>query len=410
MPDPVFRAGFGCETGGNEETPTVAFPPTIQNRAAGPGSPRPDEEYTAKYDWKANKSTWLFAPGTSDWITVGVYIRFENDNPGAAQNFLRVLNETPAEYLRLEFTSTANRVELFDANNVSKGNYSGWDADTWYYVLVKFKKQNSTDLQVTRHTLADNGDIVTSELLWDLSAFDAEPGGTQLQVMMAQNLSVLDGGAGVKDFHTDSVVIVTDSGANIDSVDTFNFDYTFLVYQNTTQGTASDFGGDNSDTSWSRAGELPANDALYALFTMGSGVTKQGGVYTNDGARTGPNGDSRLPAAGALFGAEYVWRVVDHSGTPKFWGRYGNNGGIPSTTTPADITAAVNKVEYINASDSAMPTSSEVFAIGMDAQAVRGAGGLRMLEMWANLIVRRAKVPVVTAAPGIIHRGMIDAA
>lgn len=411
MPDPVLRSWLSLETGGDEET-YGGSGGVVQNRAAGPGSPRPEEEYTILLRWKEGIVTQPYAPGTSDWITVHAYVRFTNDNPGPTSAFLRARNLVPNEcwYLRWH-TTTAGRVTFVDSNGASQGSTGGWKTYTWYHIVVKFKWVGSSDVLVVRHELRANGDVVRSDVMWSLTGVDCLPAGAvNLVVRVRNDKDPLSEPLGAADIHCSSTYVETDSGASITAVNTWNSDLTALCYGNTTQDHTPDFGADNLALTytWGNAGNLPLNAAFYAWYIVPIGVTKEGGCYTNDGARIGPNNDTRLPAAGVFHGAGFVWRADASSNATLFNGRYGKSFGTPATTSPATtITPGTpqNIVQHIDAASAYMPSPVQYFAQGMKAQSFRGnAGGIQLLEQWSILVVRRRvrRLPGIIRGPGIV--------
>ena len=93
-----------------------------------------------------------FEPGT-DWITIGIKLRFNTVQPGSDLDFLRISRDAAGEYhlaLSFEGGGTAGQFVLRNANKVPlfTSEAGVLSADTWYLFEIKFKKTNSSDVRL----------------------------------------------------------------------------------------------------------------------------------------------------------------------------------------------------------------------------------------------------------------------
>lgn len=158
------------------------------------------------------------------------------------------------------------------------------------------------------------------------------------------------------------------------------------AYQNTAED-ALDLGDALETGTWANVSQTPANDANTASYTSN---VKTGGTQTDEGTRAGPSGDADVD--GTIKAAKWIHRLKrGGGGGTTHWKRLGNSGdGM------IDITMGVspNFKEFFHISELAtqVPTTSEFFQQGFRVDGPRDIiGG----DIWAMLLHVSPAAPAV---------------
>lgn len=387
----VTQTFIGYETGGTEEIKeSITLRPAIVTTPAPPAS---KETYTAKHDWKDITVTQPYTASTTDWITVIADIRFGSVSPSADSPFLYAYDESANYYwnLTLRAAPSSGVIRLNDANAASQGDISGIAADTWYRIAVKFKRSDTSKVQV----------YFDDDLKWDIASMDTKPAGTSILAAVYNGDS--DAGGEVYAGH---LIVLEDDGTNIDDEETLLRDYSVLgPYNDANEGATGGFGDALDAGRWDDASDLPRDDTSHADYAVGGGVAiREGGVFSDDttSQRDGPSGDPDTTDGGTFMGAEWVWRARSATGgfgqKINFWGIIGNDGGDTLSVSYGTLDAAwgnsSNKVHHRDAASAYVPIASETFRIGMKVQPGLTSGTGWLGEMAAFLLYQEA-APVV---------------
>ncbi len=328
----------------------------------------------------------LFSPGT-DWITVGIYLRFSTVTPWESFDFLRISDGSNAGYhvafrlydSGLGYGSVAIRDA--DKNEIAEVDIH-FQADTWYLFEIKFQKKSAPDGGVTlwidkelAFSAANqntNSGITFArvEVRTQVGGITPEPTGTKCQVY-------------VKSWH-----VRTDDGVNILDNDTLVGHYTVLGPFNwSAPGAAGDFGDDlDSFTDWDNVKDVPKDDGTVATYTTG---IQSGGVTAHDGALPGPKGSESL-FDGTILAAKWFWRARKFGFQAiKMKGKYGKTQSVSTdnTTTTAEVTLTTSLQdiwELKDASDANVPGKDDWFQMGFEKTV--SAGAVYVSEMWPFIL------------------------
>ncbi len=284
------------------------------------------QTYRAKIDntFGNNLTSQSKAVG-ADWVTFVFYMRFEAQTNNAS--FFSAYDGTNS-HLSLKRKSD-NAIELYNANGtLIATSAAGLLADDTDYIFsVKFKKNNSADIQVE---VGEAGSA--RDLIFDLTGQDLDTGGANVAARFLNGSTV----AVATDFFVTTYLCRTDPGANIDTNITTEPDglTIFGEYESINQGIFMNFGDSLSSGSLAKMFDVPVTSLLGTYTT--TGVDKSGGVTMDHATLGGPNGDSRID--GTIVGSIYLWVFRTGGSTnSKFRGKHGwqsvGSEGTDNTTT-----------------------------------------------------------------------------
>ena len=341
----------------------------------------------------------LFSSGT-DWITVGIYLRFSTVTPGDHFDFLRISDGTTSGYhvaFRLHNTGLGYGVVTIrdaDKNELTELGIQ-FQANTWYLFEIKFQRKSAPDGGVTLW--------IDKELAFSAANQNTNSGITFARVeVRTQEGDITPVPASPKcTVYTKSWHIRTDDGVNILDNDTLVGHYTGLGPFNWSQSTAAgDFGDDLNTGDWDNTKDVPLDNSTTADYS-GSAI-RGGGVTTHDGARAGPKDNTDFD--GNILAAKFFWRARTVFGSKTFKGKYGKTTVVATDNTTLTgafaITSSFRDFWVIkDASDADVPGKDDWFQMGFEKPS--GAGtAMRVSEMWP-FILHQEPVIAVTEQPAI---------
>lgn len=326
--------------------------------------------------WFRSQTT---SSGSSDWITVGFYVRFSGIGVNTDMDFFQFKGAS-GDGPKLNIYSADGDLRLQTSGGTTQDTY--YDAfvdDTWYLIEVKYKS-SASDIYVRVDRVPAVSDTSTGG------------GGNSLyaewQGAGYNPSSLADVACKVACYY-----IYTDDGAAYTTNNTWLGRFSVLgPYQNTTHTTGvPDFGNNLNSGAWDDAGENPYNDSNSAEYTgVGTGG---GGVSTDAGGRAGPYGDT--DCNGTIKGAKWIWRYKKQGGSAQgFIGWYGSCPNSDPTTDYTTATASQTVTtspltyEVIDAAGgSYCPSKTDYFQYGFNKNnSGPAAADLLLLEAWCFIL------------------------
>jgi len=282
----------------------------------------------------------------------GFWWRTDDTTPAGEANIFTVLNTLAATNLTLVL-ETDGDVHLADSNGTIQGTATTpLTVDTWHFIEVYYNPLSSGAFTVW----LDGNSIITG-----LGDFETSNQAAQIKFERASSGSSI--------FYLEDIYSLSDGNGVADRLG----DWRIKPYQNATASQVADIGDNAEVGNWDDAGNTPANDGTSVDYI---GNPKSGGVYCDNGSRSGPNGDSDV---GAIEAALWVWRAMRGGGggtTHKML--VGNSGDGLTGFTHALTTSFVTYLRG-SAAASILPLSTEYAAWGMD---VNGGQDISVSDAW----------------------------
>lgn len=370
-------AVVGYETGGHEEMDPVMISLWALLRTS-PAPPSAKETYVGEHNWKQRTNTIPATFVNGHWITVSFPIRFTFDSPNPLFDFMNIFDGTNA-YLTLRYKESpfSKTLELYDSNGVLIFSWSGVIKDVWHNLEIKFKPQSATSDVIVYMDRSQVGSA---------TGVDCDPGNATDSVQARFSNGEVSGHV----YHVSNVIIESDDGAAITTVDTLGHERTVLGPYTWDNATAVPDFGDNLDVgTWDNVGETPGSDINTTQYD-GANPAPQGGVTTNNGSKAGPKNDSDVD--GSILGASWGWRAR-HVGSPasqtikRKWGA-SNVVSTDNTTSQLDSIGTDYQTfwEVRSGTHADTPTPNEYFQIGFGIGDAFNNKDIELAEMWCFLV------------------------
>jgi hypothetical protein len=356
---PHLQNFSGFETGGLEQTQSCSGTPSLSTSVVRSGT------YSLRLAGASSESCYILgsiagtsgADGDDRIVGFGFY---KTGNPSvSAMDVFTAFNSTASDYAFIVKLETSGRLGLYNTSGSSVATGSTVLSNSqWYFLEIRWENQASGafDLHVSGvPEISTTGDF-------SMSGFNKYEWSSDIDYVYIDDFYHFSQGTGVGDF--------------LGSAEVF-------AYQNTAEDD-TDIGDSLDQGTWADAGDTPGSDeATPAGYTKNP--SEQGGVTTDEGARPGPNGDSRVDGFLNIKGGLWVFRLQSSSGTATdhYLGYGQDDYGLTwQAVTPSEGSWSNHFI--LSDSVSLVPDQLDYFVMGIWKDG--GKRALYVADMWAMLL------------------------
>lgn len=343
----------GGETGGTEEIRFITGTVTLDSAVKDGGA----------YSWKcaggATKPSFgvtKIETGTSDGgnkIACGFSFRVATTTPTNQSSIMR----TATDDIRLELATNGD-IEVWNAGRAALAGTitNPLTANTWHYIEIMW---DELDTGAAAKVFIDGVEKISIT-------------GEDFNGISGSVVNTFQGfDTASEDCWFDNIYIATGLTDENDLLGKPSIN----IYQNTVED-ATDIGDTLEVGTWADVGTIPVNDGTLASYTS---AAKSGGTVTDEGARSGPNGDGLVN----IKAAKWSWRMNRGAGGgTTHYIRFGNSGDGMTDEVVA-LETSLDNYHRVSESATHVPLATEYFQQGFR---VDGAQDIECSGMWAQVM------------------------